>query len=257
MHFLKLKSTLRSNHCYREENYSAGRISRIGAAFAACLCITSANVSAGLLTVDSYTTLNGESDSGNTYHDESYNGVGNQAVDKDPLSGGTGDLTDGYIAANSWAAEELGVANGPYVGWLDLNPTISFFFADLVKITRVILHADNSRDSSGVSAPRAVRFNAGPEISTNATPVQNTVAAYAFDVNFTSTTLDLQIFDYESGGGAPFFQGRQSPSWLMISEIQFEGEVVNPTNQVPLPGTIALLGMGLLVATSRRKLARS
>ena len=257
MYFLKPKIHPRSSHSDRVRNSASRRLYLFGSAFTACLCTTSANVSAGLLTVDSYATLNGESNNSNTYHDESYNGVGNQTLDLASLSGGTGDLTDGVIAADSWAAEELGIPNGPYVGWLNLNPTISFFFADLVNITRVILHADNSRDSSGVSAPRAVRFNAGPELSTNATPVQNTVATYAFDVNFTSTTLDLQILDYESGGGAPFFQGRPSPSWLMISEIQFEGEVVNPTNSVPLPGTMALFGIGLLAAAARRKRANT
>ncbi|MEO0438218.1 MAG: PEP-CTERM sorting domain-containing protein [Pseudomonadota bacterium] len=217
------------------------------------LCTMSASLSssAALLLVDSYATVNGQSNAATTYHDESYNGFGDNTVNLAPLSGGTGDLTDGIIAAGSWSAEEPGNPNGPYVGWLDTNPLINFFFADLVNITRVTIWGDNSVDNSGVRAPRAVSFNGAPELSTNATPSPVSTASYVFDVNFTSTSLDLQLFDFQSGGG--MLQNGRTPSWLMISEIQFEGEVVNPSADVPVPGTLVLFASGLLGVAFRRR----
>ncbi|MEM6302376.1 MAG: PEP-CTERM sorting domain-containing protein [Pseudomonadota bacterium] len=240
--------------------------SRLSYLLLALTLTAAAPSSAGLLLVDSYSMLNGESsntsdNSSNnftnnlraptTYHDESYNGTGNNNSDLAQLSGGTGDLTDGFIANASWSSVEPSDPDGPYVGWLTTNPLISFFFADLVNITRVTIWGDNSVNNSGVRAPRAVSFNGAPELSTNATPSPVSTASYVFDVNFTSTSLDLQIFDFKSGGGT--LQSGQTPSWLMISEIQFEGEVVNPSADVPTPGTLVLFASGLLGVAFRRR----
>jgi len=201
---------------------------------------------AGLITAESYDMLNGDVGS-YSYWDESYNGSGNVGVSRSILTGGTGDLTDGIIASGWWGAVEPGDGrlgaqtgdNGPYVGWLNYNPFITFNFTQVYNITKAIFYVDNSINVGGVGGPRGVSFNGMTELLNPITRVNNTTAALSFDLNITSDQLTAEIF--------------RTNAWVFISEVQFEGTAVN----VPSPETFSLLMLGVLgLFAGRRKQSR-
>lgn len=178
----------------------------------------------------SYEMSNGETGS-YTYWDDSYDGSGSNTTSLAPLSDGLGDLTDGVIATQNWFNTP-----GPYVGWLNINPTITFSFDGTVAIDTVTLHVDDANGAGGVATPGSVSI-AGTNYAiadpAGAAPFAVTIGG----LGFTGATLDIQLFE----GSAP---------WLFVSEIEFAGSVV----RTPEPGSMGLLGLGLgLVALRRRK----
>lgn len=85
------------------------------------------------------------------YWDRDYTGNGSVAPisaphtnDGEALSGGLGDLTDGVIATQDWFFVESAAGDGPYVGWQDIDPRITFHFASSVTIDTVTLHLADS-----------------------------------------------------------------------------------------------------------------
>ncbi len=74
-----------------------------------------------------------ENGGGSKYWDKKYNGTGNTSVNYAPLSGGVGYLTDGIIPTQNWNDVEVADGTGPYVGWENRNPVITFNFAGTVK----------------------------------------------------------------------------------------------------------------------------
>ena len=76
--------------------------------------------SAVQLVVTSYAMPNGNGQAVGgsfNYWDLNYTGTGSTTTDGAALSGGVGDLTDGYVEAQSWNNIESGSGSGPYVGW--------------------------------------------------------------------------------------------------------------------------------------------
>ncbi|MEM6682497.1 MAG: hypothetical protein AAF607_09665 [Pseudomonadota bacterium] len=90
------------------------------------LIVNAAVSLAAIISPTSYNIPNGSTGSF-TYFDDSYNGAGGNNVPGAALTGGVGDLTDGVIAVTSWNGPD-GPNPGPYVGWLNINPKLSFFF---------------------------------------------------------------------------------------------------------------------------------
>jgi len=90
------------------------------------------------------------------YFDDTYNGIGDKQIDGSPLSEGLGDLTDGVIATSNWYVAEQGV--GPYVGWYNTDPTITFHFSQVTDFSSVRIFFDDS-DFGGVAAPSSVEVN--------------------------------------------------------------------------------------------------
>jgi len=97
------------------------------------------------------------------YHDLEYSPFSGTKTDYAVLSGGTGDLTDGIIPANSWNVDDQ--AYRPYVGWQfsststypsrDSNEvSIEFFFDHKVTIDSLKISVDDA--SGGVSPPAEV-----------------------------------------------------------------------------------------------------
>ena len=129
------------------------------AAAAAALGLTSIAAQAAPVTPVAYAMLNGGSGSF-TYHDDSYDGAGSVTTDYATLSGGVGDLTDGVIATQNWH-----VTPGPYVGWAQLNPVITFDFGAEVALNAVTLFFDDSNGAGGVSSPASFSFGlaGGPQ----------------------------------------------------------------------------------------------
>ncbi|RVT50910.1 PEP-CTERM sorting domain-containing protein [Rubrivivax albus] len=103
-----------------------------------------------------YEMLNGYGQaSGGSYNywDGSYNGVGNPRQDGALLLGGTGDLTDGVVATQGWWLVENVEGTGPYVGWRDMDPQISFYFSDDLSFESVTVFHDDADGFGNVSTP--------------------------------------------------------------------------------------------------------
>jgi hypothetical protein len=195
----------------------------------------STTAQASVVSPTSYNMLNGDSGSF-PYWDGSYNGTGIVTTNHSPLTGGTGDLTDGVIATQNWFDIEVHPGTGPYVGWLDYNPTIDFFFAALTTFTSMTFYFDDSEGAGGVSQPGSVTVNG----TNHLVPNNPGSAPFSFTVDLTGLATDqlnVQIF--------------RTDSWVFLSEVTFDGQMA----AVPLPaGGLLLLGaLGGLTGLRRRK----
>ena len=158
-----------------------------------------------------YDLLNGESGS-YTYFDDDYDGDGNNSQPLAPLTNGLGDLTNGVIAAEHW-----NVASGPYVGWVSIDPTITFHFDQNVNINVVTLHLDDSGGGGGVYAPDDVTIVMGGQtlvFPCSDPPGDEPFAFTLEDLALSGDTLELTIADYSTSG------------YMMLSEVEFHGSPV-------------------------------
>jgi len=155
-----------------------------------------------------YDMLNGETGT-YTYFDDSYDGEGDNTVPLAPLSGGLGDLTDGVIATQNW-----NVTPGPYVGWVSINPTITFHFDNWVRVRMMTLYLDDSNGDGGVYPPTEVTIAMGG--TTLQLPVSDPPSGEPFSVSFTDLglggdTLELTLID------------NNSSRYMMLSEVEIYG----------------------------------
>jgi VCBS repeat-containing protein len=175
----------------------------------------------------SYDMLNGEAGF-YQYWDENYTGTGQTTVDLAPLSGGLGDLTDSTIATDNWNVVEAPPGNGPYVGWLTINPTITFNFDSTVTINTVTIYVDDANGFGNVRTPASAIISMGGTTLNRAIadPSGSTPTLVTFsNLGLTGTSLDLTL-------------NRQSESWVFLSEVTFEGQTIN----TPTEGDDTLFG---------------
>jgi hypothetical protein len=142
-------------------------------------------------------------------------------VDYAPLSGGVGDLTNGYITDLNWRQAENEAGTGPYVGWRAThlrNPSIVFHFDSAFLFDRVHIHTDDSNGDGGVVPPGSVTVTDDAQHSASY-GVANPAAATPFWIGLDLTgkglrgyTLTVQFF--HAGG------------WVMIDEVEFFGDRV-------------------------------
>lgn len=200
------------------------------------------------VTVTSYDMPNGETGS-YTYWDTTYNGAGDASRSLAPLSGGTGELTDGTIANQGWVAAEQPAGDGPYVGWARVDPRIVFNFDQAYDIDRVTIYFDDADGFGGVDHISTVRVF---DPNTNAfvqksffDPLGTGPASITIDFfadfglsNYVREDLGLQLF------------GRNV--WIMVSEVVFDGTAVN-ANPVPVPAAALLFGAALPLVFRKKK----
>ena len=154
----------------------------------------------------SYDLLNGETGT-YTYFDDDYDGDGNNTVPLAPLSNGLGDLTNGVIATENWDS-----TSEPYVGWVSVDPTITFHFAGEVNIDRVVLHVDDS-NYGGVAPPQDVTISMGGVTLDFAVVDPPGVEPFALvfeDLGMKGETMEVTIADHTSYS-----------SYMMLSEVEF------------------------------------
>lgn len=212
-------------------NYVLLRRSALTVAIALSTVLATANVSAAPLVVTSYAMPNGATGSFN-YRDFNYtNCLANCNVTGAALSGGTGKLTDGVSPVQDWSQQGQLTQ---WVGWdsnqQPANPTITFFFGSSVDIDSVTLWLSNTR-SGGVGQPASISVGGTNHViaadNVNVAPHAYTISG----LNLSGSSVAVQLFQ------APGF------SWVMAAEVSFDG---TSATSVPLPGSVALLGLGLV-----------
>lgn len=211
------------------------------AAAALVALATAASAVAVPIAVTSYSMLNGTGNaSGGTfnYWDRSYTGTGAATTDGATLSGGTGDLTDGYAETQSWNLVENGAGIGPYVGWRSgfvTNPTVTFNFAGTPTITSIGINLDNS-GIGGVFAPSSILIDG---VDTAFTAPTGVGLVSFTGLNLTGSSHTIQFV--QNGGG----------NWAFVSEVGFAGSAV------PEPAAWALMitGFAMVGASARRRRA--
>ena len=223
----------------------AGQVLRV-----ACLSVAGAVVAgpaaASGIPVASYDMNNGhgQASSGSfNYWDRDYNGTGATTTDDAPLSGGVGDLTDGFAATDFWFNVENAAGTGPYVGWrgaVRTNPAVQFNFSMDWTVEEIRVHVDNSL-SGGVVQPLAYLVNGN---------------AWAF------TPLAQNTIGWITLTGAPVtgssvsltFLNQTFEHWIFVSEVELIGTHGDPIPE-PASGALLLLGLGMLGGAARRRAA--
>ncbi len=197
------------------------------------LCLAAMPAQAAPVAPLSYDMLNGDGQAhGGSYNywDKFYTGTGNTTTDQAPLSGGLGDLTDGVIATQSWNFVENVDGTGPYVGWVYLDPTITFHFDGTVTINTVHLSVDYPFQEFGhVAPPASIDVVMGTNSQTFTIVIPTDYGPYTIALSlsgWSGDTLSITL--------------HRSNDFVFLSEVQFDG------NPVPLPSTMLLLGPGLL-----------
>ena len=182
-----------------------------------------------------YDTPNGGGQaSGGSYNywDLAYSGSGSTNIDGAALSGGSGDLTDGVVANNSWYATEVSAGTGPYVGWYEpglggqRSPTVTFHFAGGTTITDINIHLDNVI-YGGVESPIQILIDGINTPFVGPTPGTNGF------VNFTGLSL--------SGASHTVQFVQAQGRWVFVSEVTFDGRT---GGGVPEPASWALMIAG-------------
>lgn len=200
---------------------------------------------ADLLTPTQYAMPNGfGTAAGGTfnYWDRFYSGGGATSTDGAPLSGGLGDLTDGLVASDSWNLVENLAGTGPYVGWITIDPTLTFQFANSYVFETLRIHLDDSNGTGGVAPPLSVAVSAGgaPLVVPVTDPPGS--APYWLEVDLTNLGL--------SGDSLTVTLNRRD-LWVFASEFEIAGR---PTaSVVPEPATLGLLSLGGIALVLRRR----
>jgi F5/8 type C domain len=225
------------------------------ARLAACSCLlgilAAGHAFANPLPIASYSMENGESGS-QTYYDDTYGGVGstgNPNASGSFLSGGRGQLTNGVFAVGT------DIFDDEWVGWANIQPTITIDLGSAYAVNSIGFHASNwSPPFNDVGAPGSANLSYSLD-NISYTPLGTYLTTVAdrsgddprwVDLPFgvTARYVRAQLFDgnKESGtapGGKP---------WIFLDEARADGIV-------PEPPTLVLLSLGTLATIFSRRRA--
>lgn len=207
---------------------------------ASVLALATVTVSAQGLPVAAshYDMLNGygQANGGSfNYWDKAYTGSGNTSLDFAPLSGGLGDLTDGVVATQRWDAVENLEGTGPYVGWININPVITFHFAGVQSFSQVLVWHDDADGYGNVATPTAF------EVTVGGLTQRFEITDPAGDAPFASTL----VLGQGMTGDMLQLQVIRRDSVVMLSEVQISA--------VPEPQAWLLMGSGMLALLALRR----
>jgi autotransporter-associated beta strand protein len=125
-----------------------------------------------------------------------------------PDSGG--ELTDGTKSVTVWP----GSANvGPLVGWVNVNPSITFTFSSTVEITEIRVWAADSDNSAGVGLPSAATITVDG--------VSKTISIS--NPSGSGTTVSSSLANFYLKGNSITIELTAAYSWTMLSEVEFFG----------------------------------
>jgi hypothetical protein len=213
---------------------------------AACVALSAVSAQSAALVVSSYDMLNGDGQAHGgsfNYWDLNYSGAGSTNVDGAPLTGGTGDLTDGVVANDFWFNVENGAGSGPYVGWrADFgvkDPLITFNFGNVVAVSSISIHMDNSH-SGGVGAPASIL-------------IDGVAQAYAAPAVGTIGTVTIGGLNLLGNSHTIQFIQDSSFTWTFVSEVTFEGRVVGGAVPEPASWAMMIAGLGAVGIAMRRR----
>jgi hypothetical protein len=198
---------------------------------------TSAVMRANVITVTSYSMNNGGTGAFD-YEDRSYLPCpGNDCnTTGASLSGGAGQLTNGFDATSDWDAGQ-GAAGRYWIGWdtAELNgadPVVTFNFGAVNTVNSITVWFDNTLGAGGVGAPGEILVN-----GTAYTPPQNVAGPQAFSISGLSITSNSVNVQFE----------QSSDQWIMIGQVSFSGGTGAPEPSSVLLLISALGGFILLI----------
>lgn len=194
--------------------------------------LLSNSINAAALNPSSYELLNGERGGGTyTFFDDAYNGSGNPQLENDALSGGLGDLTDGVIATSNWTSQP-----DAYIGWVSIEPEITFNFDNIIELNTVSFYFDDS-EFGGVDNPTGVTISNG--INQQYLIIADPQGTGPFQVDFSNLSLVGSSFDITVH--------HADNQWVMLSEVEFDGvDNVPPPAAVSAPSILGIFLTGLL-----------
>jgi hypothetical protein len=212
----------------------------------ACLSTLLLNIAqASPIAVVSYDMPNGsgQASGGNyNYWDKNYSGAGSTTTDGAPLTGGKGDLTDGFVSTLNWFSAEAPSGIGPYVGWRNVitpTPTIKFNFGSQVNLDSITIHMDDANGAGGVAPPRSVGISTD-NLNYDVRAITDQFLGDPFFLTLSGLGLVTDSvwlkFDYRD-------------TWIFIDEVSFDGGA----RKVPEPGVLSLLGLSLLAMAGVRR----
>jgi len=213
---------------------------------------------ADMISAVSYSMLNGNQGS-KTYFDDDYTGSGDTSVANALLSGGLGKLTDGVIADEIWCnTESSGTCNalgddinGQYVGWVNMNPVITFSFAPGTEINRMYIYADDSEYSPATRTVTEGAFGYGGLSAPESVMVSELSQTFGLG-NVANAGPNTYVIDFDTlMTDTLTLQFNRSTQWIFISEIQFENTAA--AQDVNTPSTVVMMFAGLLVLMRARR----
>lgn len=200
-------------------------------------------ICAAPITPVSYDMRNGDGQASSgsyNYWDKAYTGSGATTTDAAPLSGGLGDLTDGYVESQNWFNVENSAGTGPYVGWRQINgvPVIKFNFGGSYAFGTLTLHLDDSNGAGGVDLPASADVKIGSWVNNFLIGPQAGAEPKAITLNLAGNV-----------GSQVEVTLNYANQWIFLSEVTFDGRQA----AVPEPSTLALGAAGLAVVALLRR----
>ncbi len=146
-------------------------------------------------------------------------------------------LTDGVTGGNYWAAD-LGHGTAyEWVGWLTVDPTITFQFDKPVTINTVNIDF-NRAEGAGIYIPSSVTIGGTPfPLSQDALP--NGSSGYlSFNDSWTGSSLTINL-TRRTGVIAGY------ASWVFVDEVTFDGVSAVPEPSTIIAGALLLVPFGV------------